>query len=289
MSAQQIADEEIEVVLRTLRAADEPMTRSQLRQALPSGRFKLPDGRIADILAELMRRELVFQFKPYGGKHERYWTRRIDEYARITILAAFAGNPLTRSDFVKKTAARLKDITEDKRRALLNQLVKEGAIHRWPPLIGRSAELFSTRQIESQVYFRHVLGLLENRLGIPKERLLEEVAGLQVRQALIVSADALAAPPAGAPDYNQILLDGMVRLKPSSANGALVSLTELRRFLREQIPDKASFDAAVLRLAEQETLALHYHDFPASLSPNELEELVTDGCGHFYIGAALRT
>ncbi|MDX2031437.1 MAG: hypothetical protein SF339_12250 [Blastocatellia bacterium] len=283
MSAQLFADEEIDVLFKTLDASEEPLTKSRLRQALPSGRFKLPESRITEILAELQRRELVFRFNPYGGKHERYWTRRLDEYARITLLAALAGSPVTRAELVKKTDGRLKDFPEDKRRAMLNELVKEGAVRKWPALIGGRSELFSTRAPDSRVYFQHVLASLRRKLDLSEDQLIADVA------ALLADLRARAADALPPPDPAQAILDAIARLAPPSSPGAVVSTRTLRQAVNEQFPEKAEFDRAVLELAAQEKLAVHYHDFPASLSPGELDELVTDGRGNFYIGVALRS
>ena len=52
--------------------------------------------------------------------------------------------------------------------------------------------------------------------------------------------------------------------------------------------DKAHFDAAVLDLSRQGRVSLHRHDYPASLTPQERDELVTDGAGTYYVGLALR-
>ena len=80
----------------------------------------------------------------------------------------------------------------------------------------------------------------------------------------------------------------MVEVVPAAVNGALVSLRDLRRSMDFQNVDKSTFDQAVLRLADQGKVALHRHDFPVGLSPEDRAELVTDATGDFYVGIALR-
>lgn len=287
MSAQQFSSEEIDILFKALDAAEEPLTKNQLRQALPSGPYhKLPEARIAGILDELVRREQAFRFKPYGGKHERYWTRPIAEYARRTLLAALAGPPLTRGEIQKKTAARLKDYSEEKRRALLNELINQGAVQKWPRLIGGRSDLFGARQPESRIYLEQALGYLRSKLSRSEDQLIADVA------ALLAELQAKAEdefPPPAPPEPGQAILDAIARLAPPSSPGAAVSVRMLREAVKTQIPEKEAFDRMILDLAAQEKLAVHYHDFPASLSPGELDELVTDGRGNFYIGVALRS
>ncbi len=77
----------------------------------------------------------------------------------------------------------------------------------------------------------------------------------------------------------------MRRIEPGADRGALIGARDLRRAARLE---KQAFDQAVLDLARQGRLSLHRHDYPASLSPAEREDLVADGAGAFYVGLALR-
>jgi hypothetical protein len=60
-----------------------------------------------------------------------------------------------------------------------------------------------------------------------------------------------------------------------------VSIRELRRSAGLV---KSAFDKVILSLALQGKVALHHHDFPSSLSPQEREELVRDEQGTYYVG-----
>ena len=60
-----------------------------------------------------------------------------------------------------------------------------------------------------------------------------------------------------------------------------MSVRELRRSVGLA---KSDFDRVVLSLAVKGKVALHHHDFPSSLSPEEREELVRDEQGTYYVG-----
>ena len=82
-------------------------------------------------------------------------------------------------------------------------------------------------------------------------------------------------------DAEPIILQGITRLQPPGQRRALVSIRELRRSVNLT---KSIFDKAVLSLAFQGKVALHHHDFPASLAPDERDEMVRDEQGTFYVG-----
>jgi hypothetical protein len=75
------------------------------------------------------------------------------------------------------------------------------------------------------------------------------------------------------------------RIEPGAERGALVVSRDLRRAARLE---KETFDRTVLDLARQGRLSLHRHDYPASLTAAERDDLVTDGAGTYYVGVALR-
>ena len=82
-------------------------------------------------------------------------------------------------------------------------------------------------------------------------------------------------------DLEPLILKGITRLQPPGQRRALVSVRELRRSVGLA---KSDFDRVVLSLAVKGKVALHHHDFPSSLSPEEREELVRDEQGTYYVG-----
>ena len=85
----------------------------------------------------------------------------------------------------------------------------------------------------------------------------------------------------GSHDAEPLLLKAITRLQPPGQRRALVSIRELRRSVGLA---KSVFDRVVLALALQGKVALHHHDFPSSLSPDERDELVRDEQGTYYVG-----
>lgn len=289
MDAKHALNEEIDILLKTLQQAEEPLTVSQIRKQLPPG--KLSEKRIAEILNDQLSQRRVYRFKPYGGKSERYWTRGHEEYAREAILKALADEPLSRGDLDRKVKAKLRDYSEEKRKQLLNALIKEGAAREWPAPIGGKAKLLSSRPPDAQFYIEQDLMKLRKKLDLTDKQMLEEAQSLltKLRRKHGIKDEPAVQPEAPqARDFSPLIFDRMARLEPASVNGALVSLTELRRALRPEITEKDTFDRAILDLARQGRVAVHKHDYPASLSEGELNELVTDGNGKYYIGIALR-
>jgi hypothetical protein len=82
-------------------------------------------------------------------------------------------------------------------------------------------------------------------------------------------------------DVEPLILKGITRLQPPGQRRALVSIRELRRSVGLA---KSVFDRVVLSLALQGKVALHHHDFPSGLSPDERDELVRDEQGTYYVG-----
>lgn len=92
---------------------------------------------------------------------------------------------------------------------------------------------------------------------------------------------------AKAPSFDD-LAQKMIEEQSSAQGGALVSVESLRQRMRDQFPTKEGFDKFILSQAEAGKLALHRHDWPASLSESERAAMVVDEKGNHYIGAALR-
>ena len=91
-------------------------------------------------------------------------------------------------------------------------------------------------------------------------------------------------------DQHQAIVNAMPIVKPGAINGALVSLTEIRKLVEAEFarPAKETFDKAVLDLAMTGIFALHRHDFPSSLTETERAMLVRDEHNNYYIGIAKR-
>jgi hypothetical protein len=96
-------------------------------------------------------------------------------------------------------------------------------------------------------------------------------------------------PPPRAPDVpadpEARLLWAVDRVAEGEPEGALLLVERVRA--RAGL-EKGAFDQAALALARAELVALHYHDYPASLPASKLAEFVVDEEGTYYIGIARR-
>jgi hypothetical protein len=79
------------------------------------------------------------------------------------------------------------------------------------------------------------------------------------------------------------LLRALDEVAAGEPEGALLSVALVRE--RAGLA-KAAFDRAALDLVQAERVVLHYHDYPASLTPEKRAQLVVDEDGTYYIGIA---
>lgn len=99
----------------------------------------------------------------------------------------------------------------------------------------------------------------------------------------------MSSPPA-APDDDTLLAaiaEHMARIDPRSARGAPVLVAELRPGLTPLFPDKAAFDAALLRLERSARLTLIRHDPALPAAGADESHFVLDG-SVLFMGVALR-
>jgi hypothetical protein len=80
----------------------------------------------------------------------------------------------------------------------------------------------------------------------------------------------------------------MTSLKPAAAQGALVYIPDLRRALLDIFPDKASFDRAILDLAELEKIQLQSHSLPAEMTEAEKTAMIDNGRGSYFMAIGIR-
>jgi hypothetical protein len=106
----------------------------------------------------------------------------------------------------------------------------------------------------------------------------------------VPAADTMPAPPpvSGLPEIDRLILKGMADVEPNVAEGAPVSLRELRRHMPTEYQSHHAFDQAVLRLAREDKIVVHRHDQPHHLLEEERDELVRDENGNFYTTIAQR-
>jgi hypothetical protein len=294
----------LEVLLKALDKAQEPVTAEKVRKDLPRP-YMRPLKVITEHLSELVQSDQAIQFEPYKGRSPRYWRYDLNHYAKQLLLEAVAKSPSTWSELCRALKSPLKGYSDARLGALKKELLDKGELHELPSFLGGRSARFSNRPPDPTPYIDDAIKQIKKKLakrGVTAEQVDEaarRIVPSTPREApLQASQTAEQAPPAGPAVEDSLpavedslpaqILDRMVDIDPGAANGALVRLRELRRAMDFQNIEKADFDRAVLHLADEGKVALHRHDYPAGLSEQDREELVTDGSGDYFVGIALR-
>jgi hypothetical protein len=304
-----------EVLVAALERAEEPLPLGKLAEQAPTP-FRKAKDRFEPILNDLVARGRLHQFTEFGrAKGPRFWTRDQGHFAREQILRKVEQKgPGRPNDLWKPLQLRIKDWSKSQFTALLSSLIQEGKIRELPPLPGSRVKRLSIhppnpREYLDKVFEKSVARPLRKIIdqlreaGAPPAELLKDANALwrETLTSLALGPDAERATnspthtPPSVPEVNiaqalaeEFILQGMLFLKPNAAQGAMVALPDLRRHLHDALPSKEAFDAAVLRLAEQGRVDLHFHSFPASLCESEKQALVMDKKGTYYMGIVLR-
>lgn len=271
------------LLIDLIQTTPEPLTAKQLAQRL-GGPLKFTERELNPLLQACVAEGKVFLLPaatPRGAP--RYAAFDLQAFRRRQIVqAASSGTPQTAAQLKKS----VKGISDAEFASLLAALLAEHVLYRHPPYGIRKQEAFACQPPQPELYlaeWRAPLAKLVTELtsaGIDRQQLTQAFARLLEDVGLPLTLHS-SPRTAAVPD----LLSLMRQIEPAADQGALVTFRELRRAAPL---DKGTFDAAVLELARQGRLMLHRHDHPAGLAPRERDQLVTDGAGNYYVGAAIR-
>jgi hypothetical protein len=244
--------------------------------------LKLPNELILPVLEELVRTGRVHVWQP--GKTPHYCLHEPREASLHIMAEALADGPLSERELVNRVrkklpgyqAKHLKEHISRSHRVLEHP--KYGKVRTQygltPPepvrYLGKAVqEILSVRQLlaDFDVSLEAIHDALGGELGLNHEAR----GAIQGRPQ--VDRDSREAEP--------FILEGLARLQPPGQRRALVSIRQLRHAVSL---GKSVFDKAVLSLALQGKVALHHHDFPTGLAPEERDELVRDEQGTYYVG-----
>jgi len=275
--------------LQAIRNSQRPLTaREVLRRLVAPLKFK--EAELTQFLDEFVSTRVVHAIPAAAAKGKpRYWHRDALEFGRLEILAALEAKGPQAEAQLRKI---VKGLSDAEFQQIVQRAVAECQIWRHPPLGKSKKELFGRRPPSPEPYLREIAAQLA---AIVSDLAAARVSPDDLRRALVQLVEAagvrLVAPGVagrdGAPERPAAvdLIGLMRRIEPGADRGALIGSRDLRRAAQLE---KASFDRTVLQLAREGRLSLHRHDFAASLTPAERDELVTDGAGTYYIGMALR-
>ncbi|CAN5917114.1 hypothetical protein BH23PLA1_BH23PLA1_11860 [soil metagenome] len=275
----------IEVVVKALQRAEEPATASKLRGGLSGPAKTLSEPRLRNLLEVLVVNGRAHRFEPSKKNgHPRYWSHDFDHYARRVVVGLLEkkGN-LSRSELDKALKSPLKEPSRTQVDQFLQDLITRREVYEWPPYGKARASKFGATPPDPRQYFKEPIEKIVRQLsgvGVTREQMFQAVA-----EILGISPPPPSPPE---PDLEERVLEQMNVIQPAAANGALVSIRDLRRSLASQISDKETFERAIWRLVERGKAAVQRHDHPENLTDQERAELVTDGQGNYFIGIALR-
>jgi len=276
--------EAVACALRALQQSARPLTVAKLAKAIPKSTLKSQKD-LLELLEQMVR---AGEIRSHKARSSVYWLPSLEEQASEKILEVLSEIPLTQTDLKSKLRSLLIGWPQTKRDEMLARLMKEKRVYKVPPLAGKAALLSAHAEATPQAYIRLALQLAVARL---------KTRGLTAEQVMTVAREVLQPGPAspskfishhGAADLERLILERMLRLNPSAANGAPVQLSQLRQALSSEISDKEVFDRTIMRLAEQGRVAAHRHDYASGLSQEDLAALVSDGRGNYFIAVTLR-
>ena len=271
--------------LEALHQTELPVTAKDLAPQL-RGPYKYAEKHLVPILQEAAADGQITRFPPKTAKGKlRYWHLGHEEYGRRMLLQLLQSKgPQT----VAKLQASLKDLDQSQFDAVFQSLRAAGTLFVHPP-VKSGAELFGLRPPAPEVYLKNVQTELTKAVAklrnvrVPLDALRRAIVQISEAAGVPFSGTVIAAPPAETCVVN--LLDLLRRLDSGTTRGTLVTARDLRQ--AAGLP-KSTFDREVLNLARSGQVSLHKHDFPASLTESERDELIADGHGNFFIGLALR-
>ncbi len=274
--------------------SSEPLTSRQVKSLLKLP-FNVNDAEREQALQRAMQSQLIFSLPPKtanGGA--RYFGRSPLEYGRDCLLAELGKKGALAEAALRKAIAWL---PQDEQVQVIDQLRQSGGLFAHPAIgTGKSkAILWGLQPPAPEPYLAPIRKLLAS---ITEQLRGAEVSEVDLRRAVAAMVESVGISfgalsgmghenqPAMSTGASVDLMRLMSQVDSRATRGALITARVLRRAAGLK---KAEFDHLAIQLARQGQIDLHEHDFPASLSTDEREELITDGQGRFYVGMAIRT
>lgn len=272
----------------------EPLLAKELssRLGLP---FQVSESDLTTILADFAARGILNEIPSATGKGKvRYWNRDRAEHFRRSVLHVLEQKGTLPE---VKLQSALKGITSSEWQQVRDKLQTSRVVFAHPPVGKKGKVVFGLRPPAAAPYLKDIARPLATivttltEAGVPSDDIrraiveMVEAAGITFglsRTPVSKTHDAIDSSSSTVSDQ---LIELMLKMEPGAARGTLVGVHDLRRLAHM---DKVAFDTAILQLSRQGKVALHRDDFPANLSSEERDELVTDGTGNYFRGLVLR-
>ncbi|SFI46743.1 hypothetical protein [Planctomicrobium piriforme] len=272
-----------QAVLAAMEEASGPVADKELLKSL-SAPVPTDEATLQPVLEELIESGELHRFPPATAKGKPiYWREDGVDWAR-TVLRRLVEQKGPQAEAALKKA--VKWLTSDEFATLLDSLLTSGEVFRHPPLGKIKQALFGVQPPRPEPYLREVGVQLTKTVALLRSI---PISDEQLRRALVQLVEETGVTfrnDATLPAENAVdLLALMKQIEPGAERGALVGVRDLRRAAQ---CSKDVFDQTVMELSRQGSVSLHRHDFPASLSEEERNDLVRDATGTYYVGIALR-
>lgn len=244
--------------------------------------LKLPLDLVEPALNELVDSRRLYLWQP--GRVPYFCLSEPRKTALEATLDALAAGPLTKKELIGRVRKRLPGYQA---KHLEEHLSDSKQVYEYPKY-GKVKTKYGLKPPEPEPYLGKAIQEIHavQRLLAPYRVSMGAIHAALGRE-LGLRGDT-QVPPRDRPQAEEtcreaeaLILEGITRLQPPGQRRALVSIRELRRSVGLA---KSDFDRVVLSLAVKGNVALHHHDFPSSLSPEEREELVRDEQGTYYVG-----
>jgi len=290
-----------EVILRALSLQAKPVTISRLRASVPAP-FRGKPAAFQACLEPLVESRRVWLYPSGTPAPPLVWDRSPDVFAETVICAALSKQPLSLGDIEKKTRTQLKGLSPTDRRAIIDRLLAQGRLFRWPRKPRVRTDKLGLHPPEPQAYLAPALAALNKAIaqvaaafaevGIhPSQTHAAALAAVQAQDWAQDTRPRKSAVSAAAPldDGAIVTLLGerMAMIDSRSRHGAPVLIGDLRPALDFLFPVAADFDAALVRLERAGRVTLLRYDPALAAQPLEPSSLVSDGHAT-YSGVSLR-
>ncbi len=274
-------------ILELLAASETPLSAKDLvKQLAPT--FPNPAAEVESALANLVTAGQISEIPSSKKKSPpAYWLGTRTDWGKNVVRRLVQTKGPQPEAAVRKSLGFL---TEDEVGQLIQSMMDRKELYRHPPFGTVKSAQLSAHPPSPEPYLQSCAELLKSAVttlrsaNVPDEQIRRSL--VQLFESTGIPFRAPASSASGPLTSSSVDLESLLKqLEPGAERGALVGIRELRRVAR--LP-KMEFDQAVLNLSRQGRLSLHRHDFPASLTSLERDDLVQDGNGVYYVGVALR-
>jgi hypothetical protein len=295
-----IPGETIKVIFKVIQQANEPLTAEEIQHRLP-GPYKIDLPELTQFLNEQVQTGAVYRWQPKSAKGtlKKFWHQGLEAYSfeRIVQMLSDSATGMTRKEMKKALKKKLFGYSDAKSEALvrnaLKQLLKEQRFFEHPPLNRERVSRIRANPVNPALYFGKVKKEFDavysklNKAGVSPEQIFHALNDILLPGENPYSGiqNPCTNETQRSHDIYKTIVDKILEIEPAAPQQVLVSVQTLRAALDLS---KQAFDQAFLNLESRGEIFLHRHVYPAQMTEDELEQMVTDGRGNYYMGIVLR-